>query len=245
MKRRMEPEEEKFLAEYEPRDFPRPALAVDLVIFTVTDGDLKVLLIQRGGYPFKGCWALPGGFVNVGDGHRDQGEDIEVSAHRELAEETGLPQGSCYLEQLHTFGRAGRDPRMRVITVAWYALVRPSLAALVVAGDDAAAAKWFSLRQETPTLDLAFDHEEILSCGLERLQTQLTRTGVAFELVPESFTVGELQSVYEAILSRDADTRNFRRKFKRMVDDGLIERAPGKRHLGKARPAAVWRFVRG
>jgi 8-oxo-dGTP diphosphatase len=245
MKRRVDPEEERFLAEYEPRDFPRPALTVDLVIFTVVDADLKVLLIQRAGHPFKGCWALPGGFVNVGDGHRDQGEDLEFAAHRELAEETGLPHGCCYLEQLHTFGRAGRDPRMRVVTVAWYALVRPSLAAVVVAGDDAAAVKWFSLGSETPNISLAFDHPEILSRGLERLQTQLTRTDLAFELVPESFTVGELQSVYEAILAKEADTRNFRRKFNRMVDDGLIARAPGKRHLGKARPAAVWRFVRG
>ena len=244
MRRQFNSEEEKFLAEYEPKDFPRPALTVDLVIFTVLDADLKVLLIERGGHPFKGCLALPGGFVNVGDGHREQGEDIEEAAHRELAEETGLPLGSCYLEQLYTFGRSGRDPRMRVVTVAWYALVRPSLAAVVVAGDDAAAADWFSVGTETTSLELAFDHQEILSCGLKRLEDQLTRTDIAFELVPKSFTVGELQSVYEAILDKSADVRNFRRKFKRMVDDGLIERAPGKRHLGKARPAAVWRFVR-
>ena len=245
MKRRMDPEEEKFLAEYEPRDYPRPALTVDLVIFTVVDADLKVLLIERGGHPFKGCWALPGGFVSVGDGHRDQGEDLEFAAHRELAEETGLPHGSCYLEQLGTFGKAGRDPRMRVVTVAWSALVRPSLAAVVVAGDDAAAANWFSVGAQAPSLALAFDHQEILALGLERLRSQLTRSNIAFELVHESFTAGELQSVYEAILSKNADTRNFRRKFNRMVDEGLIERAPGKRHLGKARPAAVWRFVRG
>jgi 8-oxo-dGTP diphosphatase len=243
MKRLVDPEEAEFLATYQPGDFARPALAVDLVIFTVVDADLKVLLIQRGGHPFKGCWALPGGFVNVGDGHKEQGEDVVNAAHRELAEETGLPHGSCYLEQLQTFGRAGRDPRMRVVSVAWYALVRPSLAALVVAGDDAAKAEWFSVGTEIPEILLAFDHEEILASGLKRLQDQVTRSDVAFELVPESFTVGELQSVYEAILSKDSDIRNFRRKFKRMVDEGLIARAPGKRHLGKSRPAAVWRFI--
>lgn len=243
MKRLVDPEEAAFIEGYEPRDFARPALAVDLVIFTVIDADLKVLLIQRAGHPFRGCWALPGGFVNVGDGHKDQGEDVEFAAHRELAEETGLPHGSCYLEQLRTFGRAGRDPRMRVVSVAWYALVRPSLAAVVVAGDDAADAQWFSLGVEIPNISLAFDHDEILEAGLKRLQQQLTLSDVAFELVPESFTVGELRSVYEAILSKDSDVRNFRRKFQRMVDEGVIARAPGKRHLGKARPAAVWRFL--
>jgi 8-oxo-dGTP diphosphatase len=202
------------------------------------------LLIQRGEHPFKDCWALPGGFVNVGDGHQDQGEDIEAAAHRELAEETGLPQGSCFLEQLQTFGRAGRDPRMRVVTVAWYALVNPSLAPLVVAGDDAAAARWLSVSEELPEMKLAFDHDEIVAMGTTRLRQGLTSSDLAFELVSESFTVGELQSVYQAILRKPGDVRNFRRRFKRMVDDGVIEKAPGKRYLGKSRPAEVWRFVR-
>lgn len=237
-------DEQAFLANYQPGDYARPALTVDLVILTVRDSDLKLLLIERGEHPFKGCLALPGGFVNVGDGHRDQGEDVETAAHRELAEETGLPFGSCFLEQLYTFGKAGRDPRMRVVSVAWYALVRPELAALVVAGDDAAAVRWVSVESELPEVSLAFDHATIVQMALQRVRSDLLRSTIAFELVPKAFTVGELKSVYEAVLGRNSDTRNFRRRFQRLVADGVVERAPGKRHLGKSRPADVWRFCR-
>ena len=242
--RRISEEEQEFIQNYQPGDYARPALTVDLAIFTVIDTDLKLLLIERGGHPFKGCFALPGGFVNVGDGHHDQGEDVEEAAHRELAEETGLPQGACYLKQLHTFGKAGRDPRMRVISVAWYALVRPNLAALVVAGDDAATASWFSVSSELAELELAFDHQSIIEMAVGRIRGDLGSSAIAFELVPETFTVNELQCVYEAVLGRSSDVRNFRRRFKRLVADGVVERAPGKRHLGKSRPADVWRFCR-
>src|SRR5687767_7631832 len=114
-------EEQRFLAAYRPEAYPRPAVTVDIVIFTIVDADLKVLLVRRNEHPFKGRWALPGGFVRVGDAREDQGEDLDEAAARELAEETGLPRGSAYLEQLGAFGKANRDPRMRVISVAYFA----------------------------------------------------------------------------------------------------------------------------
>ncbi len=240
----MNKDEQRFVTEYKAEDYARPSVTVDLVIFTVIDTDLKVLLVRRGEHPFKGTWALPGGFVNAGDDHTDQGEDVQTAAHRELAEETGLPAGSCFLEQLYTFGRAGRDPRTRVITVAWYSLIRPGLAQVIVAGDDAAEARWFSVAEEVPWMRLAFDHTEILAMGVQRIRGKIDYSNIAFELVPQAFTVGELRSVHEAIQDKMHDPRNFRRRFQRMVTDGIIVPAPGKRHLGKARPAKVWRFQR-
>jgi 8-oxo-dGTP diphosphatase len=241
----MSEQEQAFLASYKAEDFARPSVTVDLVIFTVIDTDLKVLLIERGGHPFLGSWALPGGFVDVAPTESSpQGEDVEAAAHRELAEETGLPLGSCYLEQLYTFGRAGRDPRTRVISVAWYALIRPGLAQLICAGDDALTARWFSVTDEVPGMEFAFDHGAILTMGIERIRGKIDHSDIAFELVPETFTVGELRAVYEAIQNIDHDPRNFRRKFQRLVDGGLIVPAPGKRLRGRARPAKVWRFKR-
>src|SRR5262245_10128017 len=149
-------------------DYPRPSVAVDLVVFTILDADLKVLLIRRGEQPFKGKWALPGGFLRVGTTPAQQGEDLDEAAARELAEETSLPKGSAYLEQLYTFGKPGRDPRGRVISVAYYALVRPTLAPLVRAGGDAADAGWRSVT-EIGELDLAFDHQQILELAKARI----------------------------------------------------------------------------
>lgn len=231
-------DEQSFLEQYEAQDWPKPSVTVDLVVLTVIDTDLKVLLIQRGGHPEKGKWALPGGFVDVGDGVRDQGEDLEHAAHRELEEETGLARGSCYLEQLYTFGKAYRDPRLRVITVAWYALVPSDLAPRVVAGDDAADARWVSV---TEAVDLAFDHDAIVACALERVRNKVDYTPIAFRLVPPLFTQAELRAVYEAIKGETYDARNFSRRFRRMQTDGVIERGPGKRPT-RTRPAAVYRY---
>ncbi len=122
-------------------DYPRPSLTVDIVIMTVLDTDLKILLVKRAQAPFKNRWALPGGFVHVSD-EGDQGEDLQEAAHRELCEETGLPRGRVFLEQLYTFGATKRDPRGRVVTVAYYALVPPNLVPLVSAGSDASDAVW-------------------------------------------------------------------------------------------------------
>ena len=237
----MSTDQSAFLKAYNPENYERPSVTVDLVIFTVVDSDLKVLLIKRSEHPFKGVWALPGGFVRVSnDG--TQGEDLESAAHRELAEETGLASRSCFLEQLYTFGRAGRDPRMRVMSVAWYALIPPEQATSIHAGDEAAKVGWFSASDEVPWMRMAFDHAEILQMGVERIQGKINYTDIAFELVRPTFTVGELRDVYEAIQGRSHDARNFRRRFQRLIADGVVEQAPGKRHLGKSRPAKVWRF---
>jgi 8-oxo-dGTP diphosphatase len=223
-------------------EYPRPAVTVDIVLFTVVDTDLKVLLIRRGGPPFEGSWAIPGGFVHVCD-DGDQGEDLAAAAHRELCEETGVPEGAAYLEQLYTFGAPGRDPRGRVITVAFYALLRPDLVPLTRAGSDAASARWFSLAEETDALELAFDHGAILAAALARVRGTIDYAPIAFELVPPTFTIGELRAVYEAIKGITYDPGNFRRRFMRMQTDGIIEQAPGKRQTA-SKPAKVYRFVR-
>jgi len=233
-------DEGRFLAEYRRKARPGPAVTVDLVVFTVRDADLKLLLIKRKAHPFRGEWALPGGFVRVGDSYLDQGEDVEAAAHRELAEETGLPSGAAYLEQLYTFGRAGRDPRMRVISVAWYALIRPDLAPIVTAGSDAVEARWWSLT--ALPAPLAFDHDEILQTALDRVRGKIDYAPIAFDLVPETFTIAELRAVYEAIKGAGYDPGNFRRRFKRMLTDGVVVQAPGKRHTTR-RPATVYSFV--
>jgi len=236
--------EAEFLAAYTAKDYPKPSVTVDLAIFTVIDTDLKVLLIKRGGHPYRGCWAFPGGFVDVGDGLKQQGEDLEEAAHRELQEETGLPHGSCYIEQLYTFGKAGRDPRTRVISVAYFALVRPTLAPLVTAGDDADEAKWQSVQEVLESrAALAFDHDQILDTAIKRLRGRIDYSPIAFDLVPETFTVAELRSVYEAIKGAAYDPKTFHRKFRRMLEDGILETAPGKRG-GVGRPSAVYRFRR-
>lgn len=231
--------------------YPRPAVTVDVVLFTVVDTDLKVLLIRRGEAPFEGAWALPGGFVRVGDASSARGEDLEAAARRELEEETGLASERIYLEQLQAFGAPTRDPRGRVISIAFYALIDPLLrgalrsrgALLPQAGSDAAEARWVSLVEEVPDLPLAFDHDTILECALTRLRQRLEQSTVAFELVPPTFTVAELRGVFEAVRGEGHDAANFRRKFERMLEEGILEPAPGKRQTG-TKPARVYRFVR-
>jgi len=238
-------EEEKFLEEYRPGDYPRPSVAVDLVIFTVIDKELRVLLVQRKEHPFKARWSLPGGFVRVKDDRKDQGEDLDAAAVRELHEETGLASsaaGRIFLDQVRTFGRPGRDPRMRVISVAYYALVRPTLVPLIRAGGDVSEAKWFAVSEVTDDL-LAFDHREILDAAVARARAELDRTTIAFELVPETFTIQELRTVHEAIRGETLDPGNFRKKFLRMIEDGLIDAARGKRPT-VSKPASIYRFIR-
>ncbi len=205
-----------------------PAVSVDTIILTLVDGDLRVLLVKRGRAPFAGSWAIPGGFV-------EPDESLEQAARRELAEETGIDD-VAYLEQLYTFGDPNRDPRGQVITVAYYALV-PPMEFEPVGGDDAAEAAWFSM-YDLP--DLAFDHREILDYGLARLRAKLEYTSVGFGLLPEEFTLGDLQSLYEAILGRELDKRNFRRRIRSL---GLVEPTDQRRMNGVHRPARLYRFV--
>lgn len=174
-------------------DFPRPAVAVDMVVFTVDRGELRVLCIERGEAPFKGAWALPGGFVRVGPSARDQGEDLDAAARRELLEETGLEPAQVYLAQLGAFGTSGRDPRMRVIAIAYYALVRPDLVPLVRAGGDAAGVRWWSA---TNLPELAFDHRAIIERAREALVLGLDRSAMPFALVPATFTIPELRGTW-------------------------------------------------
>jgi len=233
--------EQKFLKDYDPEHYERPSVSVEIVIFTVIDSDLKVLLTKRTSHPFKGVWALPGSFVQVTNKGR-QGEGIEDAARRKLAETTGLDKQSHVLEQLYTFGKAGRDPRMRVISVAWYALLSPAQAQVI--HTDSESTQWFSTDEEVPWMRLSFDHAEILDAAVERLRATIDTSNLAFALVDETFTVGELRDTHEAITARRYDARNFRRRFQRMVDDGTVVEAPGKRHRGSARPAKVWRSIR-
>jgi ADP-ribose pyrophosphatase YjhB (NUDIX family) len=175
-------------------------VAVDIVVLTIHENTLKVLLIRRGIPPFQNSYALPGGFV------RDS-ESLEKAALRELSEETGTED--VYLEQLYSFGEPKRDPRGRVVSVAYYALISADKAPLI-AGTDAAEARWFSVN-DLPKL--AFDHAEIVEYSLNRLRNKLEYTSVGFQLLPRKFTLSELQHVYEVILGKELDKRNFRRKI--------------------------------
>lgn len=190
---------------------------------------LQVILIRRKDEPFKGCLALPGGFVNVRD-DRDQGESLETAAHRELEEETGVTVD--YLEQLYTFGDPGRDPRGRVISVAYYALVRTK-DHTPRAGSDAKEADWYSVDALLASSDkLAFDHDKILAVAVDRLRAKIRYAPIGFNLLPQKFTIQQLRKLYEAILGHDLDEANFRKKLNTMdgllVDCGLAEDVPGR-----------------
>lgn len=179
-------------------EYPRPAVTTDCVIFGFDGTKLKVLLIRRGIEPFKGRWAFPGGFLQPD-------ETAETGALRELREETGI--GHAYLEQLHTFTDPERDPRERVITIAYLALIKISE---VQGGDDADEAQWFAL-DEIP--QLAFDHDRIFRMAVLRLRERIHFRPIGFELLPEKFTLRELQMLYEAILEVRFDRRNFTKKM--------------------------------
>jgi 8-oxo-dGTP diphosphatase len=206
--------------------YPRAALTVDCVVFGFDEGELKVLLIQRARAPFKGRWALPGGFVRVA-------ETLDAAARRELAEETGLQ--NVFLEQLYTFGTVHRDPRERVVSVAYYALVKLS-DHQAKAATDAAQAGWFPLSQPP---ELAFDHADILAMALARLRGKVRYQPIGFELLPPKFTLSELQHLYEAILETRLDKRNFRKK---VLGPGLLVPLDETRMAGRHRPAQLFRF---
>lgn len=178
--------------------YPRPSVTTDCVIFGFDGNSLKVLLIERGIEPYKGQWAFPGGFLNPE-------ETAEEGALRELREETGLD--AAYIDQFHTYTDPKRDPRDRVITIAYYALVRIQE---VKGGDDAAKARWFSL-DEIP--QLAFDHDRILRDAMKELRERIHFEPIGFELLPEKFTMKDLQMMYEAILDVKFDKRNFSKKM--------------------------------
>lgn len=263
--------EKEYLAQYKPHDYERPSVATDMVIFTATNKqednyrripqkELKILLIKRGGHPFLGCWALPGGFVNPD-------ETTEQAAKRELIEETGVD--NIYLEQLYTFSTPHRDPRMWVMSCSYMALIDSSQVN-VTAGDDAQRAEWFTVDFETVSENtqntddgfinekdyllkltngdiilsakihhtktrnhtgvdndytitenngLAFDHAQIIAFAIERLRGKITYTDIALNLMPEYFTLTELQQVYEIILNKTLLKAPFRRKYSYLAEE--------------------------
>ena len=207
-------------------EHPHPAVTVDCVVFGLEPGTLKVLLIQRGEEPFKGQWALPGGFVRID-------ETLESAARRELQEETGVSK--LYLEQLYTFGDPGRDPRERVVSVAYYALVKLSDHRLR-ATTDARDAQWFAVH-EIPRL--AFDHAKILETAVARLRGKVRYQPIGFELLPAKFTLTELQRLYETVLERLLDKRNFR---KRILSMGMLEELDEVQQGVAHRAARLYRF---
>lgn len=207
--------------------YPHPAVTTDVVVFTIRDGRLSILLVKRGNPPFENSWALPGGFLDID-------EDLDACAARELEEETGI--GGLYLEQLYTFGGADRDPRERVISVTYYALVPLDALATPRAASDAAAVGWHAF-DELPAL--AFDHAEVVHKAHDRLVAKLDYSTIAFGFMPETFTLSELQCVYETLLNKPLDKRNFR---KRILSFELIEETGKLRRNGKHRPAREYRI---
>jgi 8-oxo-dGTP diphosphatase len=207
-------------------EFPRAALTVDCVVFGFDEGELKVLLIERGLEPFKGKWALPGGFVRLE-------ETLDEAARRELEEEAGLK--NVFLEQLYTFGEVDRDPRERVVSVAHFALVKLSAHA-TKAATDAADARWFPL-SKIPKL--AFDHGKILAVALARLKSKVRYEPIGFELLPQKFTLSQLQHLYEVVLGTNLDKRNFRKK---VLSYGLLVSLKEQQLTGRHRPAQLFRF---
>ena len=211
-------------------EFPRPALTVDVVVFALDEDELRVMLIQRDLEPFAGRWALPGGFVQPD-------ESAETAARRELAEETGLVDVSgLHLEQLRTYSEPDRDPRMRVVSVAFAALLPNAPEAH--AGSDAAQARWVECDIAQP---LAFDHDRILADAHDRVGAKLEYTCLATACCPPEFTLGELQQVYETVWGTALDRPNFRRKV--LATPGFVEPVPGAARLtgGLGKPAALYR----
>ena len=213
-------------ANYDPNEFDRPSVTVDVVIFSLIEDELKVLLIKRRAAPFADAWAIPGSFVKID-------ESLEEAAVRALADETGVED--VYTEQLYTFGTPDRDPRTRVITIAYFALV-PYDAIRPHAGRQTHKTGWFSIAQLPP---LAFDHTEIVEYAYTRLRYKLEYTSVGFQLLPDVFTLTELQKAYEIILGEKLDKRNFRRKI---LSAEILEETGEKQKEGEGRPAMLYRY---
>lgn len=247
--------EKEFLKAYVPGDYDRPSVTVDMILFTIDEvetdirknpeKELKVLLVKRGDHPYMNHWAIPGGFVGID-------EDIEDAAYRELSEETNLKE-DIYLEQLYTFGAPKRDPRMRVISVAYMALTKKDNIKKTMSGDDASDALWFKVTKEVVDKNrfslilsndekdisivydfskedgkwignsltedkLAFDHAMILNTAIDRMRNKVFYTNIAFNLLPEEFTLSELRKVYEVILGKELEQSNFRKKISDLVE---------------------------
>jgi len=202
-------------------------VTVDTVALSVQEGQLEIVLVKRKHEPFKNSWALPGGFLD------EQDDTVEQAAARELLEETNV--GNVYLEQLFTFGDRGRDPRGRVVTVSYLALLRQDDLKLRASSDASGVAWW-------PVMDLpklAFDHQRIIEYAHQRIKYKIEYSAAAFSLLPEKFTLRDLQSIYEAVLGRPIDNRNFRKRF---LKSGILQELDETSQQGSFRPARLYSF---
>jgi 8-oxo-dGTP diphosphatase len=236
-------DEAAFLENYDPAGYERPSVAVDLILMSVIDGAPAVLLTRRDQHPFAGAWALPGGFVGIS-------ESLDDAAHRILVEKARM--SDAYVEQLYTFGAVDRDPRTRIISAAYFALLPAerfgtalksapelALAELTVPWPGETGGPVEARIGDRDPLELAFDHGEMLSLAVRRLRGKLDYSGIAFALLPELFTLRALQDIYEAILDTKLNKPAFRR---RMLDRGWLE-ATGERETGASfRPAELYRY---
>ncbi len=222
-------EEAAFLRHYDPALYDRPSFSVDLVIFTAHEAQLQVLLVKRGAHPYKGCWALPGGFLDL---HRDS--TLQACAERKLLEKTGVK--APYLEQLRTYGSRDRDPRHWTATAAYFALIA---APAVHLGGGPDAVRWAPVCDRAVADPLAFDHATILADAIERLRAKLEYTHIAVHLLPEEFTLPQLQQVYEIILQQPLDKSSFRR---RVAEADMLEPVARQSRNGSGRPAQFYRF---
>ncbi len=223
-----EEHQEESATTYDASKYDRPSVTVDVVIFSLIERELNILLVKRKRWPYEGQWAIPGGFINID-------ESIETAARRELEEETGVRD--IYLEQLYTFGEPLRDPRTRVISVAYFAIIRADRQVLKVS-DESTDVRWFPVRRLPG--QLAFDHDHILATALDRLRSKLEYTTLAFQLLPEVFSILELKHIYEQILGEKLDKGNFYRKIK----DAKVLEDTGMRREGRGRPTTLYRFRR-
>jgi 8-oxo-dGTP diphosphatase len=236
-------DEQQFLADYDPAAFERPSVAVDVVLLAIAGDGLATLVVQRSEHPHKGRWALPGGFVGMR-------ESLDAAAARVLREKLGL--GGIFLEQLYTFGDPARDPRMRIISVAYYALVdarrlaargvkEARLAHLNVPWEGEDGGPVTLAGEDGARLVTAFDHAAIVGMAVKRIRGKLDYAPIGFELLPNVFTLLDLQRVHEVVLARALNKDAFRR---RMLASGLIEPTGASQTDVGHRPAALYRFVR-
>jgi 8-oxo-dGTP diphosphatase len=242
-------EEKEFLEQYDVTKFERPSVTADIVIFTLDSSDeLNILLIKRGGFPYKDCWAIPGGFLEAGK------ESIDEAAARELRTETNID--NVYLKQLYTFGDPGRDPRTTVLSVAYTALV-PKHKLNIKAGDDAKEAKLFTIKYDVNGIiftngnkvitesDLAFDHAEIIKMAITRLRNRIEYEDDAFNLLKDKneFTISELKRIHETIKNKSLDLPNFRKSFLRdYVATGKVIDL-NKTLISKGKPARLYKYI--
>ncbi len=242
-------DERVFLKNYDASKYERPSVTADIIVFTIDDDDaLSLLLIRRGGYPYKGYWAIPGGFLNAG------AESIDEAAARELRDETNVDH--AFLQQLYTFGNPGRDPRTTVISVAYTALI-PKNELHIKAGDDASEAALFKIKYDIGGIvfyndrntiteaELAFDHAEIIRTAITRLRNRIDYEPDAFSLLKdkEAFTISELKRIYETIKNTTLDLPNFRKTFLRnYVETGRVE-ALDTTAATRGRSARLYRFI--